>query len=155
MVFYGETVLLEAGEPIYFIIPPWPPTIYKIMAGTSSVDRNPDFGFRLAGPSISGALDSARKGMAFGIDEIDDGLCRLTDRANDGYESKIERLVERYNSDAAVLACPSVFIDLLWGDAQLDHPRLASCSSSYRAWPKPSETSRGSGAGLSRRCWNG
>ena len=61
--------------------------------------------------------------MAFGIDEIDDGLCRLTDRANDGYESKIERLVERYNSDAAVLACPSVFIDLLWGDAQLDHPR--------------------------------
>jgi hypothetical protein len=91
--------------------------------GTSSVDRNPNFGFRLAGASHIGALDSARNGLAFGIEEIDDGICRLADRTNDGYESKIECLVERYRFDAAVLACAGAFIDLLWGNAQLDHPR--------------------------------
>jgi hypothetical protein len=123
IVFCGETVLLEAHEPIYFIVPPWAPTRYKIKAGTSSLDRNSGYGFHLTGPSSIAALDSARQGLAFGIEEIDDGICRLADRTNDGFESKIECLVERYRSDAAVLACAGAFIDLLWGNAQFDSPR--------------------------------
>jgi len=54
---------------------------------------------------------------------MDDEICQLTDRTNDGYESKIECLVERYRFDAAVLACTDAFIDLLWGNAQFDSPR--------------------------------
>jgi hypothetical protein len=123
VVFCGETVLLEAGEPIYFVVPPWAPTRYKIMAGTSSLDRNPGYKFHLAGPSSIAALDSARHGLAFSIEEIDDGICRLAHRTSDGYGSKIERLVERYRSNTAVLACAGAFIDLLWLNAQLDHPR--------------------------------
>ena len=60
VVFYGDTVLLKAGEPIYFIVPPWAPR-YRIMAGSSSVDGNPNPRFRLAGASVIGALDSARE----------------------------------------------------------------------------------------------
>jgi hypothetical protein len=62
IVFCGETVLLEAREPIYFIVPPWAPTRYKIKAGTSSLDRNSFHGFHLTGPSSYAALDSARQG---------------------------------------------------------------------------------------------
>jgi hypothetical protein len=123
VVFCGETVLFEAGEPIYFIVPPWAPTRFKIVAGASSLDGNSDSGYRLAGPSPVTGLGSARCGFAFGIEEIDDEIRRLADRTNDGYESKIEPLIERCRFDAAVLACASAFIDLLWGNAQLDSAR--------------------------------
>jgi hypothetical protein len=88
VLFCSDTVLLEAGEPIYFIVPPGAPTRYKIMAGTSSLNRNLNSGCRLAGPSLSAALDSARKGLAFGREEIGDGISRLWDRKNDGYVSR-------------------------------------------------------------------
>jgi hypothetical protein len=96
VLFCSDTVLLEAGEPIYFIVPPGAPTRYKIMAGTSSLNRNLNSGCRLAGPSLSAALDSARKGLAFGREEIGDGISRLWDRKNDGYVSRTAPLVERY-----------------------------------------------------------
>ena len=121
VVFCGETVLLEAGEPIYFVVPPLAPKRYKFMAGTSSLDRHLDFGFRVAGPNR--ARDIASKGRAFGAEEIDGGICRLAGCINEGYVSKIERLVERYHFGVGVLACADAFIEMLWFNAQLDHPR--------------------------------
>jgi hypothetical protein len=121
VLFCGDNVLLEAGEPIYFIVPPWPRMRYKILAGSSSLDRDPDLGRGMIGAGRATREDSARHGLAFGIDEIHEELSRLGDRATDGYATIVERLIDRPGSDAAVVCCARAFIDLLWGNAQLDH----------------------------------
>ena len=115
----------QAEEPIYFIIPPWPSMKFKIMAGSSSLVRDLGDQLHLAGPAAVGALNCARVGFAFSIEEIDEEIARLADHLNGGYESKIERLAERYRPDAAVLTCARAFIDLLWANAQLNTIRAA------------------------------
>jgi hypothetical protein len=141
-------VLLEAGEPAYFIASLWGATKLRIKVGTSSLDRNLGNGFRLAGLNAIAALVSARQGLAFGIEEIEE---RISQVADDAYESRIECLAQPYRPGAAVSACARAFIDLLWGSAQLVFER-PSCESTCRASPRSEEISKRSGRGLIEKC---
>jgi hypothetical protein len=112
-------VFLQAEDPIYFIIPPWPSMKFRIMAGSSSLDRDLVDRLHLPGPVAVGALNCARQGLAFAADEIDDEVCRLAGRTFDGYDSKIERLTESCRPDVAATAYAGAFIDMLWENTQV------------------------------------
>jgi hypothetical protein len=119
IIICNEMVFLQAEEPIYFIVPPWSSIKFRIMAGSSSLDRDLGDRLHLNGPAAIGALNCARQGLAFAAEEIDHEVCRHAGRTCDGYESRIERLAESYRPDAAASACAGAFIDLLWANTQL------------------------------------
>jgi hypothetical protein len=123
VIFCGDEVLLEAGEPSYFIVPPQSPTRYKIVVRSPYLDRDPNLQSRTIGAARTSKQSSAQFGMAFGVDEIKEGVRHLGERSTEGYVSRIEPLTVRAPTGAAAASCARAFIDLLWANAQLNGPR--------------------------------
>lgn len=123
VIFCGDQVLLEAGEPSYFIVPPEAPTRYKIFARSPYLDRDPNLQSRTIGERRSSKQRGAWWGLAFGMDEIEEGVRRLGGRSTDGYASRIEPLAARAPTGAALASCARAFVDLMWANALLNGHR--------------------------------
>ena len=122
IVFCGDQTLLQADEPIYFVVSPWPGKRYKIVAGTASLDRDPDLRHSGIGSGRAFRQRIASENLAFEADEIDEASCPLADRVSDGYESRIEALASRAPTGTASLCCARAFVDGLWARSQFDTP---------------------------------
>jgi hypothetical protein len=116
VVFCGDDVLLECGEPVFYAVPC--PGGVEIKIGPSAWDRwnEPHV---LPGPDRAERLGCARQGLAFGLDEFDTETRILTDRGN-GVQlgDEIETIHPHHGHNTAPLLCERALAEFLRDEAR-------------------------------------
>jgi hypothetical protein len=120
-------VFVKAGEPIFYAVPDEnDPRLCALHIGISDEDREGG-GTELSepGPARSDRRTIARRGHAFGIDELDEGLNAMRER---GYRlqrcCEVDVLIEKHRTETAPLLCARELADFLF-EASLGIDRKA------------------------------
>jgi len=125
-IYCGEAVFVEAGEPIFYAVPSDDdPKHLVLKVGSSDMTRESTERSRsLPGPYKSHRKSCARRGLAFGPSELEDGLCALEQR---GYRilraSKIEAMLEEPNAETAPQICAQELAEFLFTESTRDDER--------------------------------
>jgi len=119
-IIFGNGVFVEAGEPIFYAVPDErDPKSLALQIGVSHTSRECG-GTNLSEPGVA-LLDrksSARRGHAFGIDELDEGLFALSER---GYRlhhrSRVDVLIKQHRAETAPLLCARELAEFLFDES--------------------------------------
>jgi hypothetical protein len=112
VVFCGDAVLLEAGEPVAYAFP-LPGTGYRIEIGHSARERR-EQRFHLPGPNREKRLQAAGAGLAFDVGEWPVEIGRMMERgATIEANFRVERSDDHVPVDTAALLCAQALIDVV------------------------------------------
>lgn len=127
-IFCGETVLIEGGAPIYYVLDsPSRPGEFSVQAGPSTADTLQGIGianpyYRLPGPHVADRQGAAALGRAFGPTELDLARSTLAPRANSvTVVNRVDELLPPPTAEAGPRTCAQAFAAGLWADMH-DHP---------------------------------
>jgi hypothetical protein len=116
VVFCGDEVLLECGEPVFYAVSC--PGGVKVEIGPAAWDRWNE-SHALPGPDRAERIDCARRGLAFGLDEFETEVRILTDRGNGVHlRTEIETVHPCHRPDTAALLCERALAEFLWEEAR-------------------------------------
>jgi hypothetical protein len=119
VIFCQDRVLVEAGEPVWYVVPGGSSCDRDLVVGPTSLDRCETAGYRTAGPRRHVRLASALRGLAFGLAEIE-GVRDADNQLQ--VKSQIAAMLNRPAKPAADL-CARALAEHLWNIAWL-HPNL-------------------------------
>ncbi|MGO4510170.1 hypothetical protein AB4Z51_24450 [Bradyrhizobium sp. 2TAF36] len=118
LAFCGNQVLVEAGEPVFYAVPSRGGV--EIDVGPSAWDRCKQRD-ELPGPDRQQRREAARKGLAFGLGEVEGGLRVLADNGFGVHRTAdIEILICASETGAAALLCARALAEFLWEEAGHD-----------------------------------
>ncbi|WP_375157792.1 hypothetical protein [Bradyrhizobium sp. RDT46] len=121
MVFCGDQVLVKAGEPIYCAVQSRSAGGVEIVASFSDLERQTVNWCGVPGPDRDKRLECARRGLTFGIDDIEEATRILNDRG-DGVvvRTEIETVQVRHRPETATMLCAEALAEFLRAAARKD-----------------------------------
>jgi hypothetical protein len=115
VMFCGNEVLVEAGEPVFYAVP---------CRGGVEIDVGPSAWDRwnerraMPGPDREQRRDCARRGLAFGVEELENELRILADRGTNARRGiQVETIRSEGSAHAAALLCARALAEFLWEEA--------------------------------------
>lgn len=119
MIFCGNKVYVEAGEPIYYLVHSPVSGAFDLAVGPSALDRRGTTTIGVPGPGAPARLECARRGTAFAIGEVDEEIRTLLDRGNSVFgRPKVETVLQCHLPDTAALLCARATAEFLWSEAR-------------------------------------
>lgn len=118
VMFCDGKVYVVAGEPIYYLAHTPTKGSFAVTVGAASLSRRGTTAAGIPGPTAWTRIESARRGTAYAIGEIEDEIRLQLDRGNSIFGApKIEILCDCQLPDTAALLCARVLAEFVWGEA--------------------------------------